>query len=214
VGRVRPIVNREFGPVTKSGQDGGHAKRARTIVAEVPTYSGNGPSYRLSPAPSRSVGMSAEMSALNAPRSLTIIVCLRALPAQERGTRRATPSLGEWNLMPTSTDTTLVLRCPYFLVGIERKPMISYGDGRFTRKIIHSSAIKSAQSTTTLTLLRSPNATDGKPTARSKFLDVVRFSHRPCAESIPGCSRPGHRNEHHNSAIPQSPPFRRSDASS
>ena len=35
------------------------------------------------------------------------------------------------DLMPTLTDTILVIRCPYCLVGIECKPMIAYKDGRF-----------------------------------------------------------------------------------
>ena len=29
------------------------------------------------------------------------------------------------------TDTTLVIRCPYCVVGIEFRPMIAYKDGRF-----------------------------------------------------------------------------------
>jgi hypothetical protein len=33
--------------------------------------------------------------------------------------------------MPTLTDTTLVIRCPYCLVGIGHRPMIAYKDGRF-----------------------------------------------------------------------------------
>ena len=33
--------------------------------------------------------------------------------------------------MPTLTDTTLVIRCPYCIVGIESRPMIAYKDGRF-----------------------------------------------------------------------------------
>jgi hypothetical protein len=33
--------------------------------------------------------------------------------------------------MPTLTDTTLVLRCPYCRVGIECRSMTSYKDGRF-----------------------------------------------------------------------------------
>lgn len=31
----------------------------------------------------------------------------------------------------TPTDTTLVIRCPYCLIGIEFRPMIAYKDGRF-----------------------------------------------------------------------------------
>ena len=33
--------------------------------------------------------------------------------------------------MPTLTDTTLVIRCPYCMVGIESRPMIACKDGRF-----------------------------------------------------------------------------------
>ena len=33
--------------------------------------------------------------------------------------------------MPTLTDTTLIVRCPYCLMGIEFRPMIAYKDGRF-----------------------------------------------------------------------------------
>ena len=33
--------------------------------------------------------------------------------------------------MPTLTDTALVIRCPYCLMGIGFRPMISYKDGRF-----------------------------------------------------------------------------------
>jgi len=29
------------------------------------------------------------------------------------------------------TDTTLVIRCPHCLIGIERKSMVAYKDGRF-----------------------------------------------------------------------------------
>ncbi len=31
----------------------------------------------------------------------------------------------------TATDTTLIIRCPYCVVGIEFRPMIAYKDGRF-----------------------------------------------------------------------------------
>lgn len=33
--------------------------------------------------------------------------------------------------MSTVTDTTLVILCPYCVVGIESRPMIAYRDGRF-----------------------------------------------------------------------------------
>ena len=33
--------------------------------------------------------------------------------------------------MPTLTDATLVIRCPYCMVGIESRPKIAYKDGRF-----------------------------------------------------------------------------------
>src|ERR1035437_7570465 len=33
--------------------------------------------------------------------------------------------------MPTLTDTTLTIRCPYCMAGIEFRPMIAYKDGRF-----------------------------------------------------------------------------------
>src|ERR1017187_331831 len=33
--------------------------------------------------------------------------------------------------MPTLTDTTLTIRCPHCIVGIEFRPMIAYKDGRF-----------------------------------------------------------------------------------
>jgi hypothetical protein len=33
--------------------------------------------------------------------------------------------------MRNRTDTTLVIRCPHCLVGIECRPMIAYKDGRF-----------------------------------------------------------------------------------
>jgi hypothetical protein len=33
--------------------------------------------------------------------------------------------------MSTVTDTTLVIRCPYCLVGMEPRPLIAYKDGRF-----------------------------------------------------------------------------------
>ena len=33
--------------------------------------------------------------------------------------------------MPTLTDTTLIIRCPYCVVGIAFRPLISYRDGRF-----------------------------------------------------------------------------------
>jgi hypothetical protein len=33
--------------------------------------------------------------------------------------------------MPTLTDTTLVIRCPYCIVGIDFRPLIAYKDGRF-----------------------------------------------------------------------------------
>lgn len=33
--------------------------------------------------------------------------------------------------MPTLTDTTLTVRCPYCMAGIEFSPMIAYKDGRF-----------------------------------------------------------------------------------
>jgi hypothetical protein len=33
--------------------------------------------------------------------------------------------------MPSLTDTTLTIYCPYCRVGIEPKPMIAYKDGRF-----------------------------------------------------------------------------------
>ncbi len=35
--------------------------------------------------------------------------------------------------MSTLTDTTLTIRCPYCVIGIEFRPMISYKDGRFVR---------------------------------------------------------------------------------
>ena len=37
----------------------------------------------------------------------------------------------EGRAMSTLTDTTLVIRCPYLLVGIECRPLIAYKDGRF-----------------------------------------------------------------------------------
>lgn len=33
--------------------------------------------------------------------------------------------------MSTLTDTTLIIRCPYCLTGIEFRPMIAHKDGRF-----------------------------------------------------------------------------------
>jgi hypothetical protein len=33
--------------------------------------------------------------------------------------------------MPTLTDTTLTIRCPHCMVGIEFRPMIAHKDGRF-----------------------------------------------------------------------------------
>ena len=30
-----------------------------------------------------------------------------------------------------ATDTVLVMRCPYYILGIEFRPMIAYKDGRF-----------------------------------------------------------------------------------
>jgi hypothetical protein len=37
----------------------------------------------------------------------------------------------EWTMMPTLTDTTLVILCPHCVLGIEFRPMIAYKDGRF-----------------------------------------------------------------------------------
>jgi hypothetical protein len=33
--------------------------------------------------------------------------------------------------MPMPTDTTLTIRCPYCMAGIEFRPMIAHKDGRF-----------------------------------------------------------------------------------
>jgi len=43
------------------------------------------------------------------------------------GDSRATSS----NPMPSLTDTTLVIRCPYSLVGIKHRTLIAHKDGRF-----------------------------------------------------------------------------------
>ncbi len=33
--------------------------------------------------------------------------------------------------MPTRTDTTLTILCPYCIIGIDFRPLIAYKDGRF-----------------------------------------------------------------------------------
>lgn len=36
-----------------------------------------------------------------------------------------------WVSMSILTDTTLLIRCPHCIVGLEGRPMIAYKDGRF-----------------------------------------------------------------------------------
>ena len=70
----------------------------------------------------RSVGMSAEMSARNTEAPL-------GCATYHHG--GVEPSVQRHGSMPTTTDTTLVILCPYCLLGIEHRPMIAYKDGRF-----------------------------------------------------------------------------------
>ena len=61
-------------------------------------------------------------------------LCFRAINYQCVGVRLAGAQVAAGNMMATLTDTTLIIHCPYCLLGFENGPMIAHKDGRFVRR--------------------------------------------------------------------------------